>query len=131
MTRVWHQNLIPYLPNKQLGAQWCEIRMMLGTIAIHGKLNHSTVNYVNKYPIEYLLAYGYLVFIERLKRGMYSNPAFVSEYYDAYTNITNTYIKTTIYPEHNETYLEECLLNLEGKGIYLREKLSSVGSQVG
>lgn len=117
--RLWHQSLIPYLPNKQLGGQWVEIRMILGTIAKHGKVNHSTVNYVNKYPLYNLYRYGYLVALERNKRGMYCNPEFVSKYYLATTGYG---IKNTIYPEHNDIYLEECLLNLEGKGIYLREK---------
>jgi uncharacterized protein (TIGR02328 family) len=50
--RLWHQDLISKLPNKQLGGQWVEIRMILGTIAKHGKVNHSTVNYVNDYSLE-------------------------------------------------------------------------------
>jgi uncharacterized protein (TIGR02328 family) len=119
--RLWHQDLISKLPDKQLGGQWVEIRMILGTIAKHGKVNHSTVNYVNDHPIDYLLAYGYKVFEERYKRGMYSNPKFVSDYFDAYMHITNYYTKGLIYPEHDDAYLEECLLNLEGKGIFLRE----------
>ncbi len=114
--RLWHQNLIPHLPNKQLGGQWVEIRMILGTIAKHGKVNHSTVNYVNDHIIDYLYNYGLLVADERLKRGLYCNPDFIEQYRSA--------LPTGKYPEHNNGYLEECLRNLDGKGIYLREKFN-------
>jgi len=129
--RLWHQSLIPHLPNKQLGGQWVEIRMILGTIAKHGKVNHSTVNYVNDHHICFLYAYAYLVANECIKRGRYCNPDFIDEY-SISSSISDFSLKNgiNIYPEHDEKYLEECLLNLEGKGIYLREKLNSVGSQV-
>ena len=128
--RLWHQSLLPLLPNKQLGGQWVEIRMILGTIAKHGKVNHSTVNYVNRYSKDFLLAYGYLVYVERRRRGLYSNPEFVEDYKQAFFSMGGWWLDR-IFIEHDEAYLEECLLNLEGKGIYLRYKLSSVGSQGG
>ena len=116
--RLWHQDLISKLPNKQLGGQWVEIRMILGTIAKHGKVNHSTVNYVNNHHINYLLAYGYIVYREREKRGLYSNPDFVKEYICAYFNkYPHDRLNKTIYPEHNEEYLISCIQNLKAKGI--------------
>ena len=129
--RLWSQQLIPYLPDKQLGGQWVEIRMILGSIEKHGKVNHSTVNYVNDYPLLNLYAYGYLVYLERKKRGMYSNPIFISSYSTAFDlwNINNSYdihrkYSDIIYSCHDDSYMEECLLNLEGKGIYLRDKIN-------
>ena len=125
--RLWSQQLIPYLPDKQLGGQWVEIRMILGSIAKHGKVNHSTVNYVNNHPIDYLYAYGLHVAKECRKRGRYCNPDFVKSYYSAMAEqifSIQDKEKCIVYPEHDLNYLEECLLNLEGKGIYLRDKIN-------
>jgi uncharacterized protein (TIGR02328 family) len=122
--RLWHQELIPYLPDKQLGGQWVEIRMILGTIAKHGKVNHSTVNYVNDHDIYDLYAYALLVAHERHKRGMYCNPDFVMEYLANHACFYFTLAminKHIIYPEHNDIYLADCLLNLLEKGIDLRK----------
>ena len=118
--RIWHQTLISKLPNKQLGGQWVEIRMILGTIAKHGKVNHSTVNYVNNYPIHYLYAYAYLVFLEREKRGLYSNPLFVSQYFDAFCQWLLYRTSKIVYQEHNNYYLISCIDNLKHKGIDIK-----------
>lgn len=126
--RLWHQALIPYLPGKQLGGQWCEIRMILGSIAKHGKVNHSTVNYVNEHNIYDLYAYALLVAYERKKRGMYCNPDFIREYMSNHACFYFTEAKVRkhmIYPEHNNAYLAECLANLYHKGIDLYEHFSS------
>jgi uncharacterized protein (TIGR02328 family) len=124
--RLWHQALIPHLPDKQLGGQWCEIRMILGSLAKHGKVNHSTVNYVNEHSIYDLYAYALLVAYERHKRGMYCNPDFVREYLANHACFYFTLAminKHIIYPEHNAEYLEECLDNLRMKGINLDERM--------
>lgn len=130
--RLWHQALIPYLPDKQLGGQWCEIRMILGSIAKHGKVNHSTVNYVNNHRLDYLYAYGLLVANECIKRGRYCNPKFV-EQYSSCSLISEISLKTgiSIYPEHNDEYLEECLENLYVKGIIIfnRNEFMSKGKE--
>ncbi len=64
--RLWAEQLIPNLPQKQLCGQWRECIALLGKG--FGR-KHKTVDYVFKYP------------------------------------------------EHNNEYIQECLLNLKQKGI--------------
>ena len=120
--RLWHQNLIPYLPcikttgdrkKNQLGGQWAEIWMIHGSIKKHGKVNHSTVNYVNDHPIDYLSQYAYLVMQELKKRGFKINPT-----KEALLCCYNP--DGLVYPEHNDEYLKECLDNLASKGINIK-----------
>jgi uncharacterized protein (TIGR02328 family) len=126
--RLWHQALIPYLPDKQLGGQWVEIRMILGVINKHDKVNHSTVNYVNNHSIDRLKTYGYFVYVEREKRGMYSNPDFVMDYKNSAEQFfrdccyPSLAMKQPVYPEHDNKYLEECIDNLRNKGVLINMK---------
>jgi uncharacterized protein (TIGR02328 family) len=126
--RLWHQELISKLPSKkdykgctnQLGGQHTEIRMILGSIKKHGKVNHSTVNYINNHALDRLYAYGLLVCDEMLRRGFNVNPDIIAEY--STTKALSIYLhakhnNSIIFPEHNENYLLECRSNLKNKGI--------------
>ncbi|WP_010499929.1 pyrimidine dimer DNA glycosylase/endonuclease V [Paenibacillus elgii] len=131
--RLWHQQLIPYLPSvkdykgspNQLGGQHTEIRMILGSIKKHGKVNHSTVNYVNSYPLSYLKAYGLLVIDEMKNRGFNVSSVIIDEYMND-EEATALYVVAkngqTLYQEHDDIYLVECLENLKSKGIELEFK---------
>ncbi|NRF93308.1 hypothetical protein HQN89_20270 [Paenibacillus frigoriresistens] len=128
--RLWHQYLIPHLPSvkdykgcsNQLGGQHTEIRMIFGSFKKHGKVNHSTVNYVNNYSLSYLRAYGLIVIDEMKKRGYNISQIIIDEYMndedavDLYASAKNGLL---LYKEHDDIYLEECLVNLRGKGIEL------------
>lgn len=130
--RLWHIDLIPYLPRQQLLGQWRELHAIIGTINKHGKVNHSTVNYVNDHPIYYLTAYAKTVHAVMKKRGYKSDWVSLLGKIDTYylhngnveylsTDWADVYRRymdgTLIYPEHNEAYLQECLDNLRSKGI--------------
>ena len=129
--RLWHTDLISYLPSvkdykgcsNQLGGQHTEIRMILGSILKHGKVNHSTVNYVNHYPISNLYAYGLIVVGEMKHRGFNINENIELQYRnDPFAvKIYNDYIQHNIpiFKEHDLEYMKECLDNLKGKGIDL------------
>lgn len=140
--RIWHQNLIKHLPSKkdykgcsnQLGGQHTEIRMMLAVIKKKGKLNHSIVNYANNYSIHHLQAYGLLVIDEMIKRGFNVSSEIIEEYRNPQALTLYTMAKydgKKIFDEHNDEYLQECLENLQGKGIVLEEfKLVEIGQGV-
>lgn len=132
--RLWHQKLIPHLPRQQLLGQHREL------CALRGKgwgKKHATVDYVFKHEPEYLVAYHFEVMDEMRKRGYNPDPIWYSASYrgsilgnePGWANINKAddlrlyaiFSHTTIYPEHNETYLQECLENLKGKGIDLYE----------
>jgi uncharacterized protein (TIGR02328 family) len=129
--RLWHQFLIPHLPSvkdykgcsNQLGGQHTEVRMVLGSIKRKGLVNHSTVNYINNYSLSHLRAYGLLVIDEMLSRGFNMSQSIIDEYtadeeaVDLYNNAKDS--GQLIYPEHDDTYMKECVDNLKGKGIVL------------
>lgn len=129
--RLWHIDLIPKLPRQQLLGQWREIHAIIGTLNKRGKVNHSTVNYVNDHPICYLFTYAILVRDEMKRRGYKPKTNLFSKKFKkaffpniginimSARTIYKNYISygAPIYPEHNDAYLQECLENLRKKGI--------------
>lgn len=119
--RLWHQSLITRLPRQQLLGQHREC------CALRGKgwgKNHATVNYVFSHDPYKLYQYHCLVMDEMEKRTYkpnltWRNPAYRGQQTSAYPTVTEIKITTPIYPEHDATYLKECLLNLKSKGIPL------------
>ena len=132
--RLWHEALLPYLPRQQLLGQHREC------CALRGRgwgRNHSVVNYVFTHPKEWLWAYHMRVMSEMISRGYHpdikwtqgwyqgeSMPARDKDEIDIDALNAKFSIGGCIYPEHDDAYLEECLKNLEGKGIHLREQVN-------
>ena len=126
--RLWHEELIPYLPRQQLLGQHRECCALRG--AGWGK-PHSTVNYVFEHPKEWLFCYHIKVMAEMLNRGYHPSLEWLDMRYQGkrlpyieyakenFPNILELHIKLEgqVYPEHNEEYLEECIANLRSKGI--------------
>lgn len=137
--RLWHQSLLKDLPSakdykgcsNQLGGQHTEIRMILGSIAKHGKVNHSTVNYVNNYTKDHLYAYGLFIADEMIKRGFNVNPEIINQYKtkDALQIYGEAKAGKMIFREHNEDYLAECIDNLAKKGITMNQGEIKIGEE--
>lgn len=123
--RLWHQKLIPILPRQQLLGQHREC------CALRGKgwgRKHTTVDYVFTHDPAFLIAYHWLVLDEMKSRGYkYASEwdkaefrgkqlGIDAQWYDLHTLLLTAGI---IYPEHNDTYLKECLDNLKQKGVFL------------
>ena len=127
--RLWHQALISKLPRQQLLGQHREC------CALRGKgwgKKHSVVDYVFKYSPEKLVAYHMMVMFEMKKRGYKPDPIWENCNYrgkvlgeedfwcdPASVNVLFRYSYENLYPEHNDSYLKECLDNLAEKGIIL------------
>ena len=134
--RLWHQSLIPLLPRQQLLGQHREC------CALRGKgwgRKHATVDYVFTYRPSYLVAYHWLIMDEMERRGYKPDDSWRHPNYrgkelgkmDAWCerisaiscyDITKEY-NENIYREHNDTYLNECVENLQQKGIEVYETL--------
>lgn len=129
--RLWHQSLIKKLPRQQLLGQHRECCALRGNG--WGK-KHSTVDYIFKYPPEYLIAYHFLVMIEMKERGYNVNEVWLNSRYRGkkckeYDDLCDTFIEllidyaryedNMIIAEHNDEYLNECIENLRAKGIKL------------
>jgi len=119
--RLWHIDLLPYLPNLQLVGQHREC------CALRGKgwgRKHSTVNYVFSHPYSWLYDYHLEVMRKMRYRGYNHDKRWLARAYrgnnlgydhtDFVTGIPNRY------PEHNAEYLAECIKNLQTKGVSIR-----------
>lgn len=109
--RLWHKDLIPYLPRKQLLGQWRECCLIARQIAVKGTPNHILVNQIMDYPIDHFVQYGVMVSDEMFDRGYSVNSdAFLKYLY--YNSLTEHPI---FEGWHDDVYLRECLYNLEEK----------------
>lgn len=119
--RLWHEDLIPLLPRQQLLGQHREC------CALRGKgwgKPHRTVSYVFNHSPYKLFQYHTLVMEEMIKRGYKPNPSWFDPLYRGqscpkYKIITKVKLEKPIYIEHNHRYLQECLENLNEKGVTL------------
>lgn len=68
--RLWRQELIEKLPQKQLCGQWRECLVLLGN---GWNKKHSVVNYVFEHQEQNLVAFTVLVINEMKKRGYHPN----------------------------------------------------------
>ena len=111
--RLWHYELISYLPNKQLLAQWRELNSIFKK-----QDKHILINYVYEYEKENLFNYSLLVIFEMKKRNFRIT---------SYVNFCNYFNITLDSPlevrfdynpfprHHNFRYLQQCYFNLEEK----------------
>ena len=131
--RLWHQSLIHYLPRQQLLGQHREC------CALRGKgwgKKHSIVNYVFKYDLAHLYEYHLCVMHEMILRNYGIDNSWYNRLYRGKNlplstflplstlrlSKVGTYVNTNdeiIYPEHDDNYLRQCLLNLKGKNVEL------------
>jgi uncharacterized protein (TIGR02328 family) len=122
--RLWAEQIISELPRQQLLGQHRECSALRGG----GWLKpHSTINYIFKYSPARLYKYHLLIMKEMERRGytIHNKQWYDMTYRGLKTTPWDDYIyyefalipDGIIYPEHNEKYIEECVSNLEGKGI--------------
>jgi len=121
--RLWHEKLIPQLPRQQLLGQHRECCALRG---LGWKKKHATVDYVFEYSPYKLYQYHMLVIEDMQRRGyvkepLWENPTYRGKSCLAYKEDDVNFVELTrpIYPEHDTTYLEECINNLFEKGIIL------------
>lgn len=122
--RLWHPELLHYLPNKQLISQWRELN------SIYKKQNkHILINFIYKYDKEELFCYSNLLLKEIFNRGIKIKDItkykkyFNTEYYtlDILKSLTKKYLevssKVLFKEDINEIYLVICCWNLFEKYI--------------
>ena len=125
--RLWHKDLIPYLPNLQLKGQWRECALIADALAQNGTPNHLLVNLVTEFDPKEIGIYCQLVYDEMQERGF--NPSF-----DKLNKILSDIITWDLRVEakdnsrlrtiaggigfkgwHNKEYLRVCMANLYEK----------------
>lgn len=108
--RLWHKELIPYLPKQQLLGQWRELN------SIYKQQNkHILINFVYEYDKVILYVYSILVIDEMKKRHCKINLDNFFEYFkDIDKPITFDFDEIYSY-KMNDRYLIQCLYNLQEK----------------
>jgi uncharacterized protein (TIGR02328 family) len=109
--RLWHIDLIPYLPKSQLVAQWRELNSIFKK-----QDKHILINYIYDYTKFYIKDYTIKVMQEMFNRKIKIR---------SYENYNDYFIEDNItgnhnlrFKEHNKEYLTICYYNLKEK--YLR-----------
>ena len=121
--RLWHKDLIPYLPKNQLLGQWRECCCIAKNIATNETPNHLLVNKVLNYPAIHFLVYTNMILAEMKNRGYkISEKAYLNFHKNLrnakpYFVNANLFIKNDeVFPDwHNARYLRQCLYNLQEK----------------
>ena len=122
--RLWHKDLIPYLPKNQLLGQWRECCCIAKNIADNGTPNHILVNKVLNYPAIHFLVYTNMILAEMKNRGYKISEKSYLKFCEnircakPYFNINaDLLIKNDkVFPDwHNTRYLRQCLFNLQEK----------------
>lgn len=119
--RLWHQDLISVLPRQQLLEQHRECCVLRGA---GWGCPHATVNYVFTHSPIKLFQYYKKNMQEMENRGYKVSAEWQESTYRgkkeaSYSEVEEIPLTIPIYPEHDAFYLEECLVNLRDKGIFL------------
>ena len=117
--RLWHKDMIKYLPREQLVAQWRECSAIAGNLNTKGTPNHILVNKITNYPRIHFVSYAWHIRAEMTKRG-----------YRTMDSVWNKILQTMeidygdfhilslgeLFPGwHNDTYWIICYYNLKEK----------------
>jgi len=118
--RLWHKDLIYYLPRLQLLGQWRECCLIARLLSRNGYPNHVLVNRVMDYDILHFYKYSVGIYKRMLDCGY-------KTYFHNFSRWINIDFNTVldVLPSdddmfsgwHNDIYLRECLYNLEEKAL--------------
>lgn len=116
--RLWHKQLLPYIPRRQLLSQLRECVAISKSIYEKGTPNHILVNKIMDYDLSEFRMYCNMVIYEIVcNRGYEVSESTINKlenYIDF--NIDSQVINNEIFKNwHNEMYLKICLYNLYEK----------------
>ncbi|MDD4084673.1 MAG: pyrimidine dimer DNA glycosylase/endonuclease V [Acidaminococcaceae bacterium] len=113
--RIWHKELLPYLPLMQIKGQYREVFLVASEIRKKGTPNHILVNRVQEYPLEHLSAYLQMLTAEMERRGLRFDRAKVEALHEFLGKPGEITPSELFAGWHNERYLKQCLYNLQEK----------------
>lgn len=105
--RLWHVDLLPYLPKSQLQAQWRELNSIFKK-----QDKHILINYIYNYDKKYLWVYSLKVLEEMNRRGIIIRQF---SHFDEYFEDVPCALVGLRFDEHNDEYLTICYYNLREK----------------
>lgn len=114
--RLWHKDIIEYLPREQLVAQWRELSAIAGNLNTKGTPNHILVNKVLNYPIDHFISYALYVRQEMTRRGYRTMESVWEKILSTNDGAFELVAPECLFPRwHNFQYLRQCYYNLEEK----------------
>ena len=114
--RLWHYELLPYLPDAQFKGQLRELVAIMHDWRDKGKTNHLLINKVMEYPKNDLSCYAWYYFKEYLRRYNNYNKNLAEEFV-IFAEGSN-FNPFPFNGWHNKTYLRVCMANLYEKHIF-------------
>jgi len=111
--RLWHHDLLPYLPRTQLLSQWRELNSIFAK-----EDKHVLINYIYEYDKLHLYLYTDMVISEMVNRG-YNIRSYekMNTYFSELDKINSIQDNDIFKNHHNKTYLQICYFNLKEKFI--------------
>lgn len=116
--RLWHKDLIPVLPGKQLVGQWRECCLIMKTIAEKGTPNHILVNKIMDYSLSHFFHYAQMVEAEMRYRGYKCDFQKFFKYFRkaCQGEVMTDFDRSEVFKGwHNDKYCIQCVHNLEEK----------------
>ena len=113
--RLWHKDLIPYLPDLQFRGQLRELVLIMRQWRDGGKTNHLLINRVMEYPRADLYRYFCEYEAEYFKRYGRTLDRYSSEFGRFANWSVDTKNNTIFEGWHNKEYLRVCVCNLYEK----------------
>ena len=107
--RLWHHDIIRFLPRSQLIAQWRELNSIFAE-----EDKHILINYIYDYSPDHLYTYTKIVLDEFKVRG-YTIRSYekMERYFPSHVQIVEKLFEN----EHDDDYFEICYFNLREKYI--------------
>lgn len=122
--RLWHKDLIPYLPRNHLLGLWRECCRIAKEIDEYGEPLGKQAKPLMNYPLSHFRAYAVLVEMACGKRGIRIHPECFWRYFPTMNPVVMVLPShpERIFPDWmNETYRRKCLVEFEQK--YLDGKI--------
>ena len=115
--RIWHTDLLPYLPDLQLNGQWRELVSIMRDLKNKGKTNHLLINRVCEYEDAGLRLASYASIYFRCRARRYGSCSLngFEEFYELDKRFYDCIYKNPYIDWHNDEYLRVCMANLYEK----------------
>lgn len=115
--RLWHIDLVPILPKKQLVSQWRECSAIVNRICICGSPQHGLVNKILKYNSEVFIEYIKTVYYACVERGIQVSKKLLYNMIDKVNSCKKYFgdFPDIKYRWHTNRYLWQCYYNLQEK----------------
>ena len=116
--RIWHNELLPYLPDAQFKGQLRELVAIMHDWRDKGKTNHLLINRVMEYPKSELVQY-YIEYELRYGQRYGKYPTQVKKYWNEFRDFNDAKIGGKYRDDwHNKEYLRVCMANLYEKHFF-------------